>query len=90
MANEKKDYTSFLDSLRSFSESPEIGADVSSLLLQSSEIIHDLVDENESLWDMLEEIKKSDMKNYSKEFQQMLDRKLLEVKLMTIKKPAHA
>jgi hypothetical protein len=90
MALDKKDYTDFLKDVEISAKSPDLDADVSFLLSRSSEIIKKLVDENDSLWDMLEEIKSSDMKNYSKEFQQMLDRKLLEVKLMTIKKPVRA
>ena len=90
MALDKKDYADFLKDVEVSAKSPDQDPHVSFLLSRSFEIIKELVDENDSLWDMLEEIKNSDMKNYSKEFQQMLDRKMLEVKLMTIKKPVSA
>jgi hypothetical protein len=54
------------------------------------EYVEHLKDENESLWGMLDEIKKADIKNYSKEFRQMMDRKLLEIKMLARMKPGQA
>ena len=50
----------------------------------------ELLDENDSLWMMLEEIKASEIQNHSEEFRQMMDRKLLEIKLMMLQKPSRA
>ena len=49
-----------------------------------------LRDENESLWQMLEEIKEADIKNYAGQFHEMLDRKMVEVKMLALTKPAEA
>ena len=57
---------------------------------QCVDIIGQLQEENESLWHMLEEIKEADMKNYAGEFQEMLDRKMVEVKLLAMTEPAEA
>jgi hypothetical protein len=54
------------------------------------DVIENLQDENESLWHMLEEIKAADIKNYSEEFRQMMDRKLVEIKLLAAMKPGQA
>jgi hypothetical protein len=52
--------------------------------------IESLKDENASLWQMLEEIKEADIKNYAGEFQEMLDRKMMEVKMLALTEPAEA
>tara|TARA_Y100001963_G_C6482650_1_gene309695 strand:- start:129 stop:404 length:276 start_codon:yes stop_codon:yes gene_type:complete len=49
-----------------------------------------LEDENSSLWCMLDEIKESEIKNYSEEFRKMMDRKLLEIKMLANMKPGQA
>ena len=46
-----------------------------------------LKDENTSLWTMLEELKASDMANYSKEMSSMMDRKLAELAFLIKAKP---
>jgi hypothetical protein len=52
--------------------------------------IRDLEDENESLWLMLDELKESELKNYSGQFQTMIDRKLAEIRLLMNIKPGEA
>jgi FPC/CPF motif-containing protein YcgG len=54
------------------------------------EHVSHIVDENESLWEMLDEIKASDVKNYSKEFRKMMDRKLVDIKMLANMKPEQA
>ena len=51
------------------------------------EVLHDEIG---SLWNLLEEIKEADIKNYAGEFQNMLDRKMVEVKMLALMKPADA
>jgi hypothetical protein len=46
-----------------------------------------LKDENESLWMMLDELKKSDMSNYSEEMSSMIDKKLAELAFLIKAKP---
>ena len=52
--------------------------------------IKDLEDENESLWLMLDELKEAELKNYSGQFQKMIDRKLAEIRLLMNVKPGEA
>jgi hypothetical protein len=52
--------------------------------------IEHLTDENESLWGMLDEIKAADIKNYSEEFREMMDLKLVEIKMLASMKPGQA
>jgi len=49
-----------------------------------------IIDENESLWEMLDEIKASDIKNYSEEFRKMMDQKLVDIKMLANMKPEQA
>jgi hypothetical protein len=54
------------------------------------ETIGNLQDENSSLWLMLDEIKRSEIENFSEEFRKMMDRKLVELKLLALQKPGLA
>ena len=57
--------------------------------LKKSELVEEIVrltDENQSLWSMRDEMKSSDMKNYKKQFQTMIDRKIEQLHLLA-KKP---
>ena len=47
-------------------------------------------DEIDSLWLLLDEIREADIKNYADEFQQMLDGKITELKILAMTKPAQA
>jgi hypothetical protein len=53
-------------------------------------IIDDLTDENNSVWQFLDELKKSEIRNYSKEFQKSIDKKLLELQFLAMKEPEEA
>ena len=52
--------------------------------------IRDLSDENDSVWDMIEEIRAAEIANHSEEFRQMMDRKLAEIKILAAMKPGQA
>ena len=52
--------------------------------------IEDLLDENESLWDMLDEMRASEIENYSEEFRQMMDRRLTNIRMLARMKPGLA
>ena len=52
--------------------------------------IRELSDENDSVWDMIEEIRAADIANHSEEFRQMMDRKLAEIKILAAMKPGLA
>ena len=54
------------------------------------ETIEQIQDENASLWLMLDEIKRSEIENFSEEFRKMMDRKLVELKLLALQKPGMA
>ena len=54
------------------------------------EQIRELIDENDSVWDMIEEIRAADIANHSEEFRQMMDRKLAEIKMLAAMKPGLA
>ena len=49
-----------------------------------------LKDEIESLWKMLDEIRESDIKNYSEQIKQGIEDKILEMKLLSMTKPVKA
>ena len=49
-----------------------------------------LTDENDSVWDMIEEIRAAEIANHSEEFRQMMDRKLAEIKILAAMKPGQA
>ena len=60
--------------------------------MKKAELIEEIVrltDENQSVWAMLDEMKASDMENYKPQFQQMINRKVTELRHMMIK-PLHA
>jgi hypothetical protein len=59
---------------------------VDDMLQKCVDHIDHLTDENQSLWGMLDEMKSADMKNYKKQFQTMLDRRVEQVRLLA-KKP---
>ena len=63
---------------------------VDATLQKCADHIERLTDENESLWGMLDEIKAADIKNYSEEFQKMMDLKLVEIKMLAALKPGQA
>ncbi len=63
---------------------------VESSLLFCVETMEELLEENESVWAMIDEIKASEIANYSEEFRRMMDRKLVEIKMMTVTKPGLA
>jgi len=50
--------------------------------ISKTEDIKNLEDENQSLWDMLDEIKASDVERHSQRLQNTIDKKLAELKLM--------
>ena len=52
--------------------------------------IKDLLDENDSVWGMIEEIHAADIANHSDEFREMMDRKLAEIKILASMKPGLA
>ena len=52
--------------------------------------IEQLADENASLWSMLDAIKAADIKNYTEGFRKMMDRKLVEIKMLAAMKPGQA
>lgn len=52
--------------------------------------IRELSDENDSVWDMIEEIRAAEIANHSEEFRQMMDRKLAEIKILAAMKPGQA
>ena len=47
-----------------------------------------LRDENESLWAMLDELKRSNMGNFSEELSETINRKLVELTLLATAKPS--
>ena len=49
-----------------------------------------LKDENDSVWMMLDEMKASEIENFSEEFRQMMDRRLVGIKLLAAMKPGLA
>ena len=56
--------------------------------MKKAELIEEIVrltDENQSVWAMLDEMKASDMEHYKPQFQQMINRKVTELKHMKIK-----
>ena len=54
------------------------------------EAMKELIDENDSVWDMIEEIRAAEIANHSEEFRQMMDRKLTEIKMLAAMKPGLA
>ena len=52
--------------------------------------IRELLDENDSVWAMIDEIRAADIANHSEEFRQMMDRKLAEIKILAAMKPGMA
>ncbi len=50
----------------------------------------ELIDENDSVWDMIEEIRAAAIANHSEEFRQLMDRKLAEIKMLAATKPGLA
>ena len=60
------------------------------MLYYCMETINKLQDENSSLWLMLDEIKRAEIENFSEEFRKMMDRKLVELKLLALQKPGQA
>jgi hypothetical protein len=54
------------------------------------DVIEELLDENESVWTMIDEIRASEIANYSEEFRQMMDMKLVEIKMLAATKPGLA
>ena len=91
-----KDIKQLLDEIRKWTDNAihEDGTSadcwVDETLRQCMEIIGQLQDENESLWNMLDEIKAADMENYADQFQEMLDHRMDELKLWATIKPAKA
>ena len=56
--------------------------------LKKAELIEEVIrlkDENESLWGMLDEMKESDMKNYKKQFQGMINKKIRQIQTLARK-----
>ena len=56
--------------------------------MKKAELIEEVIrltDENQSVWAMLDEMKASDMENYKQQFQQMINRKVTELRHMMIK-----
>jgi transcription elongation factor GreA-like protein len=47
------------------------------------DLIENLRDENDSLWDLLDELQKSDINNYQPQFQKAINKKLMELRLLT-------
>jgi len=96
MEEQKKNVKQLLDEIREWTnkDAHDDGtpADcwVDKTLSQCAEIIEQLQDENESLWNMLDEIKAADMENYTQQFQEMLDHRMDELKLWAAIKPAKA
>ena len=60
------------------------------IVLEILEHVDTLIDENESLWNMLDEIKASDIEHYSEEFRKLMDRKLIDIKMLAKMKPEQA
>ena len=60
------------------------------VILEVLQHVNPLIDENESLWNMLDEIKASDVKHYSEEFRKMMDQKLIDIKMLAKMKPEQA
>lgn len=54
------------------------------------DLIENLKDENDSLWDLLDELQKSDIGNYQPQFQKVINKKLIELRLLTALKIAEA
>ena len=52
--------------------------------------LRELSDENDSVWDMIDEIRAAEIANHSEEFRQMMDRKLAEIKVLAAMKPGLA
>ena len=52
--------------------------------------VRELSDENDSVWDMIDEIRAAEIANHSEEFRQMMDRKLAEIKILAAMKPGLA
>tara|TARA_Y100000310_G_scaffold321950_1_gene380318 strand:- start:11435 stop:11725 length:291 start_codon:yes stop_codon:yes gene_type:complete len=96
MEKQKKDIKQLLDEIRDWTTkathpdgtAPDCWVDET--LQQCLETIVQLQDENESLWNMLDEIKAADMENYTEQFQEMLDQRMDELKLWASIKPAKA
>ena len=56
--------------------------------MKKAELIEEIVrltDENQSVWAMLDEMKASDMENYKPQFQQMINRKVTELRRFVTK-----
>ena len=49
-----------------------------------------LVEENKSLWFLLDELKASNIKNFHNEFQDVLDSRIEKIKKMVVTKPGEA
>jgi hypothetical protein len=96
MKKPKKDVKHLLNEIQDWIDNPihsngsQANCWVDKKLHQCVEIIEQLQDENESLWNMLDEIKAADMENYAGQFQEMLDHRLDELKLWASIKPAKA
>ena len=52
--------------------------------------MRELLDENDSVWAMIDEIRAADIANHSEEFRQKMDRKLAEIKILAAMKPGLA
>ena len=51
------------------------------------QIIDQLMDENESVWELIEEIKKSEIKNHKESIEKELNRKMMELEQLVLTKP---
>jgi len=80
------DFDKLLEDIKELTKSsdPEI---LSVGLNSAIELIEQLDDERNSLWLMLDEMKASEIKNYSDEFEKMIDKRLAHIKLLARLKP---
>ena len=80
------EFEEILEKLKDLAESRD--PDILSIGLDTAvQLLEDMNDERNSLWLMLDEMKKSEIENYSGELENIVDRRLAHIKLLSRLKP---
>ena len=81
-----KDYEKQIESLEAWSESESV-VDLQKTLQTAVKLLKKINDERNSVWDMIEEMRASEIENHTEEFRKMMDRRLIEIKMLANMKP---
>jgi hypothetical protein len=80
------EFENILEKIKSLAESDD--PEVLSIGLNTAvQLLEDINDERNSLWLILDEMKKSEIENYSGEVENIVDRRLAHIKLLARLKP---